>query len=412
MSEAKPPSDKKSMPAGKSAPAALLGKNPVVEALEAELRARIAVRPTGVMPFDFDPLDPTLGVSDFVRLGLPPRPTDPAALPLWQEMIPRDLKLVSPFPDGKIQFRTDMVVGLLNGAAGGERDDDSGNASPGTISRGRLGSSRNWSGAAIFSNHGNRFVQVLGSWTVPEVRAGNGEGPWVCSTWIGIDGLRRWMKSMPQMGTTQVVGDTGEVDEHGTPLPPYFAWFQWWLLGKSIQVPVVFPVTTAPGKKVYCSVTLLPPDQPNPGDRHNVQFFLSVEGVGTSLELRAPPDNNPLTGLGDQAGVPARGASAEWILERPTALRDSPNGNVKADDLFPLPDFGSAGVDDFAASLAPDPDPAVVATLAATPITPAVNFRTPVKLRMMEHRLRPSRMAVIAKPVEAKDGTVTIVYQD
>ena len=102
---------------------------------------------------------------------------------------------------------------------------------------------------------------MIASWTVPDVKPGNGEGPWVCSTWIGIDGLRRWMKSMPQMGTTQVVGDTGEVDEHGTPLPKYFAWWQWWLLGRSIQVPVVFPLATATGKKVFCCVTLLPPDQ-------------------------------------------------------------------------------------------------------------------------------------------------------
>lgn len=404
-------SDAKSAP-GKRVPAVLFGRDPLVEALEAELAARITLRKPGVMPFDFDPLDPALGIDDFVRLGLPPRPTDPAALPLWLEMIPRDLKLVSPFPDGRFLFRTDMVVGLATGAGKGDRDDDAGNASPGTISRGRLGSSRNWAGAAIFANHGNRFIQVIGSWTVPEVRPGNGEGPWVCSTWIGIDGLRRWMKSMPQMGTTQVVGDTGEVDKYETPLPKYFAWWQWWLLGRTVQLPVVFPVATAPGKKVFCCVTLLPPDQPNPGNRHNVQFFLRVDGVGTSLELGAPPDNDPLAGLGDHAGVPARGSSAEWILERPTALRDSPNGNVKEGYLFPLPDFGSAGADDFAASLAPDPDPAVVAALAAARITPAVNFRTPVKLRMMERRREPSRMVVIAKPVDAEDGKVTVVYKE
>lgn len=59
------------------------------------------------------------------------------------------------------------------------------------------------------------------------------------------------------------------------------------------------------------------------------------------------------------------------------------------------------------------PDPAVLAASHAPLITPAVNFRTPITLRMMEHhRLNPSRRAVIARPVEARDGTVTIVYQD
>lgn len=399
MSAAKPPS-------GKGGPAAKFAKDPLIDSLEAELRERIIARPPGILPLHFDPLDPALGVGDFVQLGLPPRPIDPAALQLWLEMIPRNLKFVSPFPEERVLFRTDMAVGLAYGAANGDRDDDAGNASPGTISRGRLGSSRNWSGAAIFANQGNRFVQVIGSWTVPEVRPGIGEGPWVCSTWIGIDGLRRWMKSMPQMGTTQVVGDTGES------LPQYFAWWQWWLRGRTLQVPVVLPPAIGPGKKVFCCVTLLPPDQPNPGDRHNVQFFLSVDGVGTSLEVHAPPSNDPLADVDGRAGVPARGSSAEWILERPTALCDSPNGNVKENDLFPLPDFGSAGIDGFAASLAPDPDPAVLAWVQASLITPAVNFRTPIKLRMMEHRREPSRMAVIAKPVEAEDGKVTVVYKE
>ena len=54
----------------------------------------------------------------------------------------------------------------------------------------------------------------------------------------------------------------------------------------------------------------------------------------------------------------------------------------------------------------------VVASIAAAPITPAVNFRTPRRLRMIEHRREPSRMAVIAKPVEAKEGKVTVVYRD
>jgi hypothetical protein len=405
VSVAKPPSSS-------SAPAAKFGKDFFVDALEAELKERILSSLQGERSIDINLVDEALDASDFIRLGLPPRPTDPAALQLWLEMIPRKLKLVPPFPEGRITFRTDMAIGLARDVAGSDRDDDGGYDSAGIVPRGRLGSSRNWSGAAIFANHGNRFVQVIGSWTVPDVRAGKGEGPWVCSTWIGIDGLRRWMKSMPQMGTAQVVGDTGEVDEHGMPLPKYFAWFQWWLLGRGIQIPVVLPVPTGPGKKVFCCVTLLPPDQPNPGDRYVVQFFLNVDGIGSSLQIKPPPNNDPLTAPSERPGVPARGASAEWILERPTALRESPNGNVKEGALFPLPDFGSAGADDFVASLAPDPDPTVVAAIAAKPITPSVNFRTPVKLRMMERQREPTGMVVIAKPVEANGGKVTVVYKE
>src|SRR5262249_27523331 len=159
----------------------------------------------------------------------------------------------------------------------------------------------------------------------------------------------------------------------GENMPNYFAWWQWWLLGKSLQLPV--PLNTgpmAPGDKVYCCVTLLPPDQPSAGKRDYVQFFLSVNGTGLPVVLAPPPKNSEGTDP-----VPARGASAEWIVERPTALHDSPNANVAKDDLYPLPMFDSVGSDDFAAVLAPTPDHRLMAT-ATTPaltLTPAVNFR-------------------------------------
>jgi hypothetical protein len=389
-------------------------KNALFDPIVAELDLRVFRRKLNVLPDNFNPLDPKLQVDDFVRLGLPPRPSDADALRLWLEMIPPGLKIMPPFEEGNLgvyMLRADMAVGVTRFSAD-QGDEDVTQARVGWIPRGRLSSSRNWSGAAIFANHGDRFSQVIASWTVPEVKAGDGDGPWVCSTWIGIDGFRRWMKSMPQMGTTQIVGDTGERDDAGNLLPQYFAWWQWWLRGRTIQVPVVFPTATiAPGKKVYCCVTLLPPDQPDPGDRHHVQFFLRVDGTGYPVMLAPPPTNDPADIDGGRR-VPASGASAEWILERPTALHDSPNGSVKAGDLFPLPDFTSTGADDFAASLAADPDPMVVASIAATPITPAVNFRTPLKLRMMEHRRDPSRMAVIAKPAQVKDGTITVDFQD
>jgi hypothetical protein len=269
---------------------------------------------------------------------------------------------------------------------------------------GRFGSSRNWCGASIFPSHGDRFVQVLGSWRIPEVLEGDGAGPWVCSTWIGLDGLRRWMTSMPQMGTTQVVGDTGETDKTGTKLPDYFAWWQWWLLGRSIQLPVVLPTgPLAPGTKIYCCVTLLPPDQPDAGNRDNVQFFLSVNDVGLPVLVEPPPSNNGID------PVPARGASAEWIVERPTALHGSPNGAVAEGELYPLPMFDSAGSDDFAASLAPTPDSRLVGSSPIPALAPGMNFRTPRLLRMVERRENPSRLAVLAKPIRAKDGEVTVV---
>jgi hypothetical protein len=51
-----------------------------------------------------------------------------------------------------------------------------------------------------------------------------------------------------------------------------------------------------------------------------------------------------------------------------------------------------------------------VASIAAAPSTSAVNFRT--LLRIVKHRWEALRMAVIAKPVEAEDGKVTVAYRD
>src|SRR4029453_7263727 len=125
------------------------------------------------------------------------------------------------------------------------------------------------------------------------------------------------MRSMPQMGTTQVVGDTGELDDYGNPVPKYFAWWQWWLRGRTIQAPVVFPtVALVPGDKVSCCVTLRPPDQPDPGDRHHVQFFLRVNGVGSPVMLAPPPTNDPSDTDGPRR-VPATGPRAGWVGRPP-----------------------------------------------------------------------------------------------
>ena len=66
----------------------------VTSSTRASLAAQLNPLPAG-----FDLLDPKLGVGDFLRLGLPPRPTDPAALRLWREMIPPGLKIVLPLAE-------------------------------------------------------------------------------------------------------------------------------------------------------------------------------------------------------------------------------------------------------------------------------------------------------------------------
>ncbi len=375
------------------------------DALIADLQDRIVELPeagTHSLTADFDPLDPGLDGATCLGLGIPPRPTDARALALWQRMVAPDL-VIEPFrkSDVRLLGRIGHSLGFRTQGPSDALDEGQEQAGAVVTGGGRLASSANWCGAAILPRDGERFVQVLATWTVPPVVAGVGPGPWACSTWIGLDGLRRWMGSMPQMGTTQSVG---EIDDSG--YPPNFPWWQWWLRGRGIQEPVPLPIPVKAGDTVYCALTRLPRGQPGVGDEHHVQFFLRVNGIAMPIIVEDPPSN------ADDAKVASRGASAQWILERPTALKPSPNGHVKEGDLFPLPDFGAAGTVEFAASMAPTPDQSgIVASIEAPRLSPARSLRTPRLLRMVQALGDPPRIAVIAKPSLAADGRLTVRYR-
>ncbi|WP_137128342.1 G1 family glutamic endopeptidase [Roseomonas sp. HF4] len=378
------------------------------DALIEEMRKRIVTLPeVGTFDFDagFDPMDPALDLGTCLRIGIPPRPTEEKALALWLRMVAPPLR-IKPFHPDDVTLRGDIGHRFAFRVEASGDGPNEGQEQAGAVltGGGRLSSSANWSGAAILPRDGERFVQVLATWTVPAVAAGEGDGPWACSTWIGLDGLRRWMGSMPQMGTTQ---SAGRID--GQDLPPNFAWFQWWLRGRGVQEPV--PLNQVPiktGDTIYCAVTRLPRDQPTPGAEHHVQFFLKVNGVAVPPIVKEPPTDAP------DDKVASRGASAQWILERPTALKPSPNGHVRPGDLFPLPDFGTTGDLEFAASMAPSPVWSGVtdAAKAAAPANfPARTLRTPRLLRMVQALPDPPRIAVIAKPTLDADGRLTVRYR-
>jgi hypothetical protein len=267
----------------------------------------------------------------------------------------------------------------------------------------RIGSSRNWSGAVILPRHGKRFVQVIARWTVPRITDGEGLGPFACSHWIGVDGLRRWMKSMPQMGTAQHLGRVVP----GGPVESHFAWRQWWLRGGGkTHTPVPIGPALSPGQAVYCCVTLLPRNLPAPGNEDWAHFFLRIVGNPKAYAAVSSPPAKP-----NDREVRATGASAQWIVERPTALEPSPGGAVKAGDNYPLPNFGECTADRFAAVLAESPAAIDLADPAADPEDERrAALRTPRKLRMIERFDNPSRIEVIAKPTEAKGDRITVRY--
>ena len=191
----------------------------------------------------------------------------------------------------------------INAAPGDGSGGDTDGAGSGAS--GRWSTSRNWSGGLILSRRSNRFSQVAAEWRVPPVSAGSGPGPFVCSTWVGLDGYRGWLTSMPQMGTTQVFGDTGAVDDDGNPLPAQYAWCQWWLRGRQqLQLPIILGgVPVLPWHKVVCWVSLLAPDNPDPGDRHWAHFAAggapapqgAAAGGGRARRQVDPPLRRPIT---------------------------------------------------------------------------------------------------------------------
>jgi hypothetical protein len=100
----------------------------------------------------------------------------------------------------------------------------------------------------------------------------------------------------------------------------------------------------------------------------------------------------PMNGSGQP--VPARGGSAQWILERPTAVVDSPNGNVAANDLYPLPQFGEA----------------LGENISTTLPGAATDFRTCRRIRMIGRLRNPDRVEVLTL-ASKKSNTSILVSQ-
>jgi len=186
--------------------------------------------------------------------------------------------------------------------------------------RGRLETSRNWSGVVTHACCGDQFKTVFGMWQVPAVRAPAGatHGVWACSTWIGMDGYAPTSFNMPQIGTSQSVVVNG-----GIATTHYEAWYQWWTRGTP-TAPVIFQnLAVQPGDLIACSVQFISPQE----------VWLMIRNVTSGQppirqRLSAPALSNAAAGL--ELGR-ARGTTAEWIAERPMEIGST--------FLYPLPEF-------------------------------------------------------------------------
>ncbi|HYZ34442.1 MAG TPA: G1 family glutamic endopeptidase [Crenalkalicoccus sp.] len=306
--------------------------------------------PPAASALDFETVDDATLLANF----LPPRPDAPCSFRVWHRLFegapalqfvnPQLMPVPGPPSPGVSSGPPPPPPGqpgrpraVLRGASFATEDDEPDEPGPPGPRQGHLGSSSNWSGAALRPNGGERFRQVSAQWTTPSVMPGQRNGPWVCSTWIGLGGLMGWMSSMPQMGTTQVSRQQPE------PLPCY-AWVQWWLSDREVQAPQrIAGIPLDFGNGVMCYVALHQPG-PDP-DSQRAIFTLRKAGTPliTSFALQAP--------LHNRKRWPTGGESAEWILERPKALFD--DGDVKEKKLYWLPSFGSFVFEDVSSEAAP-----------------------------------------------------------
>ena len=196
-------------------------------------------------------------------------------------------------------------------------------------------SSRNWSGLYISPRDGRMIVEVRGEWNVPTVNFPAGAIPAVnerrSSTWIGLDGQGRYFdSSLPQIGTEQFIDRTLGPITRTTQV-----FVDWWYRGATLPLPSV-PLLVSPGDVVLASITVV--------STTAVTFYIKNQSTGIALSpwtVTAPWSPMPTGPSPTQVRV--SGATAEWVMERPTKTTD---------DFWELPSFNTINFVDCGASSA------------------------------------------------------------
>jgi hypothetical protein len=341
--------------------------------------ANIAKRayPVPLPPAGFDPLSAT--AQQLEKYNLPGRPdarAEPDPFLFWGLLLGPPLTFITPvFPSSSstIQHR----LAFHRHAPGGKRQ-----LRP-PIARGsrHREQSRNWSGVYITPKRPDRFVQVVGSWTVPAPSVPavlpSGAIPkaeaYRSSTWIGIDGHRTYPNSsLPQIGTSQFIKV-----ERGETTIETAAWWQWWVKDDPDTAPVDllnFPVTV--GDEIFASLTVQAS-----GD---VLFHIKnqTSGLFASFVVIAPGPIVPL------------GSTAEWIMERPTELGSS--------RMYPMPHFTDVVFRHCLARSAP----------AVGEPTALQNLDNARFIRMYELFDNPHRKAFVSRPEKTGKTSARVFYRE
>jgi hypothetical protein len=330
--------------------------------------------PYPLPPADFDPLSAT--DAQLEQYGLPVRPdpeSEPELFQYWSWLLGEPFNMITP------EFPT------RGGSAPPAPANQAGRSGRRSV-RGRE-NSRNWSGLYIVPQRPNKFVQVIGSWHVPQPSvppvlpegAVPNDDEYQSSTWIGIDGHRNYPNSsMPQIGTGQIIRVAGGIKKVSTS-----AWWDWW--SKDDQFPpqnrknlpatiTNFPV--AVGDEISAGVTVQSADE--------VRFYIKNQTTGlfTTFLVVAPGPILPL------------GSTAEWIMERPTVI-----GQRR---MYPMPDYTDVVFRHCFARSA--------STIGGTLTTQRLdNARA---IRMFETFPNPHRTSFVSMPKKMSNGSFRVFYRD
>jgi hypothetical protein len=247
--------------------------------------------------------------------GIPERPdrdTEPRLYEFWKRLVSPPFHAKRPtfhvyHPPHPEHMTKSDAYGPLMGE--GLRDSDFFWSRGGTSQ-----SSLNWSGAIISPPWPKRFILATAGWKAPKVRVAL--PPPVNSyhkhpkalVWVGLDGYNGGVPrvSLPQIGTAHFCNGQ------------HFAWWAWWCNHSTPNTPPRTWITrikdfvVQPKDEILAGVSVL--------ISHDVLFFIKNQRTGQfrSFLSRPPHDILPL------------GASAEWVVERPTEPR-SRNFHALAD---------------------------------------------------------------------------------
>lgn len=312
------------------------------------------------------------------RLGLPPRPDakrQPILHRAWMEAFGKPVVLRA------FRFNADL-------AAAAQAQSTFRTIGGPQFSTSRFGMSRNWSGAYIEPTNSRKFLQVYGTWRVPNILnpppVGNGID-YACSAWIGLDGQRDYFNSsLPQIGTVTTC------DSLAISSPASQAWTQWWDRDNHNTLPIPIPdFPVEPGNRVFCIITATTPQ--------SVAFVMvnlsTSPIVATSVFANAPQVilRNNTTAFPSIAG-----ATAEWIIERPRVPHD-----------LVLNNFGPYSATEFDFCVAAEGDSVSSEALltAEARVLKGAQF-----IRMYEREHSPERIKLISMPTKRSDHAVSLAF--